>query len=221
MCQEGPGGMCQFLRRQRAVGSARRSAFGKFNTRPPEIPPVMRFGLMTGRGRTNVTWSAPRRRRTPGRSANVYCIQVYLRSTVFRSISGLLYSGLYQVYCIQIYIRSTVFRSISGGALVGPYLPLLGPALGLQGSGALLHALSEAHIAVVRSVVQLGQLSQGQDVIAGDSEDSQLGQLLPVRVAGHLRRTQGLSGPCATARITSEDHHSAQGIYKKHDKRQA
>ena len=35
-------------------------------------------------------------------------------------------------------------------------------------------------------VVQLGQLGQGQDVVAGDAQDGQLGQLLAVGVTGHL-----------------------------------
>lgn len=49
------------------------------------------------------------------------------------------------------------------------YLPLLGASLGLQRAGALLHTLPEAHVAVVRGVVQVCKLSQGQDVVAGYS----------------------------------------------------
>lgn len=48
-----------------------------------------------------------------------------------------------------------------------PHLPLLAPALSLQGPGALLHTLREAQTSVVWTVVQLSQLSQRQDVVAG------------------------------------------------------
>lgn len=60
-------------------------------------------------------------------------------------------------------------------AVTVPHLPLLAAALGLQGPGALLHALGEAQAAVVGAVVQLGQLSQRQDVVAGDAQYGQLG----------------------------------------------
>ena len=64
--------------------------------------------------------------------------------------------------------------------IAGAYLALLGAALGLQGAGATLHALGEAEVAVVGAVVEVGQPRQGQDVVAGDPQDGQLGQLLPV-----------------------------------------
>lgn len=50
---------------------------------------------------------------------------------------------------------------------VPPHLPLLAPSLGLQGPCALFNTLREAHAAVIWTVVQLRELSQRQDVIAG------------------------------------------------------
>lgn len=70
--------------------------------------------------------------------------------------------------------------------MAGAYLALLGAAFGLQGAGAALHALGEAEVAVVGAVVEVGQPRQGQDVVAGDPQDGQLGQLLPIRVTRHL-----------------------------------
>lgn len=71
-------------------------------------------------------------------------------------------------------------NSVLGLARSRSLLALLGAALGLQGAGAALHALGEAKVAVVGAVVQVGQPRQGQDVVTGDPQDGQLGQLLPV-----------------------------------------
>lgn len=68
----------------------------------------------------------------------------------------------------------------------GTYLALLGAPLGLQGAGAALHALGEAEVAVVGAVVEVRQPCQGQDVVTGDPQDGQFGQLLPVGVTRHL-----------------------------------
>lgn len=54
------------------------------------------------------------------------------------------------------------------------HFPFLAPALGLQGPGTLFHTLREVHAVVVVAVVQLSQLCQGQDVVAGDTQNSQL-----------------------------------------------
>lgn len=40
---------------------------------------------------------------------------------------------------------------------------------------------------MIGTVVQVSQACQGQDVVTGDPQDGQLGQLLPVGVARHLR----------------------------------
>lgn len=69
----------------------------------------------------------------------------------------------------------------------GAYLALLGTSLGLQGAGAALHTLGEAEVAVVGTVVEVSQPRQGQDVVTGDPQDGQFGQLLSIRVARHLR----------------------------------
>lgn len=68
----------------------------------------------------------------------------------------------------------------------GSLLPLFASSLGLQGPSALLHTLREAQTVAVRTVVQLCQLCQRQDVVTGDPQDGQLGQLLPVRVTRNL-----------------------------------
>lgn len=65
-------------------------------------------------------------------------------------------------------------------------LALLGTSLGLQGASAALHTLGEAEVAVVGTVVEVSQPRQGQDVVTGDPQDGQFGQLLPIRVARHL-----------------------------------
>lgn len=70
---------------------------------------------------------------------------------------------------------------------MGEYLPLLGSPFCLQGAGAALHTLGEAEVAVVGTVVQVSQPCQGQDVVTGDPQDGQFGQLLPIGVARHLR----------------------------------
>lgn len=62
----------------------------------------------------------------------------------------------------------------------GTYLALLGTSLSLQGAGAALHTLREAEVAVVGTVVKVGQPRQGQDVVTGDPQDGQFGQLLPI-----------------------------------------
>lgn len=54
-------------------------------------------------------------------------------------------------------------------SLLTIYLPFLGATLGLQSSSALLHTLSEAHVAVVWRIVQVGKLSKGQYVVASYS----------------------------------------------------
>lgn len=69
----------------------------------------------------------------------------------------------------------------------GEYLPLLGSPFCLQGASAALHTLGEAEVAVVGTVVQVSQPCQGQDVVTGNSQDGQFGQLLPIGVARHLR----------------------------------
>lgn len=70
--------------------------------------------------------------------------------------------------------------------MAGTYLALLGPSLSLQGAGAALHTLGEAEVAVVGAVVEVGQPRQGQDVVTGDPQDGQFGQLLPIGVTRHL-----------------------------------
>lgn len=62
----------------------------------------------------------------------------------------------------------------------GTYLALLGTSLGLQGAGAALHTLGEAEVAAVGAVVEVSQPGQGQDVVTGDPQDGQFGQLLPI-----------------------------------------
>lgn len=64
--------------------------------------------------------------------------------------------------------------------MAAAYLALLGTSLGLQGARAALHTLGEAEVAAVGAVVQVSQPRQGQDVVTGDPQDSQFGQLLPV-----------------------------------------
>lgn len=76
----------------------------------------------------------------------------------------------------------------------GKYLTLLGTSFCLQGAGAALHTLREAEVAVVRTVVQVSQPRQGQDVVTGNPQDGQLGQLLPVGVARYLRWRERASG---------------------------
>ena len=39
---------------------------------------------------------------------------------------------------------------------------------------------------MVGAVVEVGQPRQGQNVVTGDPQDGQLGQLLPIRVTRHL-----------------------------------
>lgn len=64
--------------------------------------------------------------------------------------------------------------------VVGAYLALLSTSLGLQGAGAALHALGEAEVAAVGAVVEVSQPRQGQDVVTGDPQDGQFGQLLAI-----------------------------------------
>lgn len=82
--------------------------------------------------------------------------------------------------------RKKAHSSILGLAWGQSLLALLGAPLGLQGAGAALHALGEAEVAVVGAVVEVRQPCQGQDVVTGDPQDGQFGQLLPVGVTRHL-----------------------------------
>lgn len=84
----------------------------------------------------------------------------------------------------------------------GAYLALLGTSFCLQGAGAALHTLGEAEVAVVGAVVQVSQPRQGQDVVTGDPQDGQFGQLLPIGVAWHLRTAGEASG--AAAKVSAE-----------------
>lgn len=70
--------------------------------------------------------------------------------------------------------------SVLGLAHGRSLLALLGTSLSLQGARAALHTLGEAEVAAVGAVVQVSQPRQGQDVVTGDPQDSQFGQLLPV-----------------------------------------
>lgn len=77
------------------------------------------------------------------------------------------------------------------------YLTLLGAPLCLQGAGAALHTLGEAEVAVVGTVVQVSQPRQGQDVVTGNPQDGQFGQLLTIGVARHLRMEgEGIRNSC-------------------------
>lgn len=76
--------------------------------------------------------------------------------------------------------------SIRGLVCGWSLLALLGTSFCLQGAGAALHTLGEAEVAVVGAVVQVSQPCQGQDVVTGDPQDGQFGQLLPIGVAWHL-----------------------------------
>lgn len=51
---------------------------------------------------------------------------------------------------------------------------------------------------MVGTVVEVSQPRQGQDVVTGDPQDGQFGQLLPIRVARHLRR-EGVRRGCRGA----------------------
>lgn len=79
----------------------------------------------------------------------------------------------------------------------GAYLTLLGTAFRLQGAGAALHTLGETEVAVVGAVVQVSQPRQGQDVVTGDPQDGQFGQLLPVGVAWHLGMAEHIRNSCS------------------------
>lgn len=68
----------------------------------------------------------------------------------------------------------------AAACLAAAYLALLGTSLSLQGARAALHTLGEAEVAAVGAVVQVSQPRQGQDVVTGDPQDSQFGQLLSV-----------------------------------------
>lgn len=96
---------------------------------------------------------------------------------------------------------------VSASPSADAYLPLLGTSFGLQGARAALHTLGEAEVAVVGTVVQVGQPRQGQDVVTSDPQDGQFRQLLPIGVAGHLRMAgEGIrnrcKGPCADVRLS-------------------
>lgn len=56
---------------------------------------------------------------------------------------------------IKDHYKSRLYWSVS----VQSHLPLLAPALGLQGPCALLHTLREVQAVVVGAVIQLSQLS--------------------------------------------------------------
>lgn len=94
--------------------------------------------------------------------------------------------------------------------MAGTYLALLGTALGLQGAGAALHALGEAEVAVVGAVVEVGQPRQGQDVVTGDPQDGQLGQLLPIRVTRHLGGEKASGG---AAGLSAENGPGQTGVW--------
>lgn len=85
----------------------------------------------------------------------------------------------------ELTFSSGLTRTRAHGSILGldrgqSLLTLLGTSLGLQGAGAALHTLGEAEVAVVGTVVKVSQPRQGQDVVTGNPQDGQFGQLLPI-----------------------------------------